>query len=454
MSSSDRANPYVITSATVEDPPKHWWGCLRFLGPGFILSASIVGSGELIATTQLGARAGFVTLWVVLVSCLVKVTVQLEFGKHAIYSGETTFTAFNRLPGPRIGRANWSIWAWLSLMVLKFFQVGGIVGGVAIILHMVVPAVPLAGWTGLVALSVSLLVFRGYYGPIEKLSIVMIGLFTVLTLASVVMLQGTAYAVSGADLLSGLEFQLPAAAVGVAIGAFGITGVGGDEVMMYNYWLLEKGYAAKAGPRDESEAWVNRARGWIRVMYIDALLAMVAYTVVTAAFYLLGAAVLHGQGLVPEKSEIVEVLSAMYTETLGAGARDVFLIGAFVVLYSTLLSALAGWTRLFGDAFAQLSRADFTMPKTRRTLVAILSWVIPVLWGLLFLRFESPGYMIMIGGIATSVILLIVLFAALYYRFRLLPAALKPGWLYDVALWISALSIVAVCLYGVVKAVG
>ena len=138
-------NPYAQDGSLVEDPPSEFRHKLRFLGPGFILSASIVGSGELISTTLLGAEAGFVTLWVVLVSCLVKVTVQLEFGKHAIYSGETTFTAFNRLPGPKLGRANWSIWTWLLLMTLKFLQVGGIIGGVAIILLMGLrPAVAIA----------------------------------------------------------------------------------------------------------------------------------------------------------------------------------------------------------------------------------------------------------------------------------------------------------------------
>jgi hypothetical protein len=109
---------------------------------------------------------------------------------------------------------------------------------------------------------------------------------------------------------------------------------------------------------------------------------------------------------------------------------------------------------LFGDAFAQLSRADFTAPKTRRNLVAALSWVIPILWALLFLKFKSPGFMVMVGGIATSAILLIVLFAALHYRFRLLPRELKPGRFYDTALWVSAFSIVGVCVYGVAMAVG
>ena len=56
-----------------KEPPKGLFGSLRYLGPGLILSASIVGSGELIATTALGAKAGFAVLWVLILGCLIKV---------------------------------------------------------------------------------------------------------------------------------------------------------------------------------------------------------------------------------------------------------------------------------------------------------------------------------------------------------------------------------------------
>jgi manganese transport protein len=46
------------------------------LGPGFVLTASIVGSAELIATTALGAKAGYVALWVILLTCAVNVALQ------------------------------------------------------------------------------------------------------------------------------------------------------------------------------------------------------------------------------------------------------------------------------------------------------------------------------------------------------------------------------------------
>ena len=91
-------NPYQLSADSVLEPPTTLAGSLRHLAPGLILSASIVGSGELIATTVVGAKAGFVTLWVILVSCLVKVAIQLEFGRHTIATGETTMQALNRLP--------------------------------------------------------------------------------------------------------------------------------------------------------------------------------------------------------------------------------------------------------------------------------------------------------------------------------------------------------------------
>ena len=41
---------------------------IRQIGPGLILAASIVGTGELINTTSLGAKAGFSLLWLILLS--------------------------------------------------------------------------------------------------------------------------------------------------------------------------------------------------------------------------------------------------------------------------------------------------------------------------------------------------------------------------------------------------
>ena len=441
-------DPYVVSSETILAPPVSLAKRMRFLGPGFILSASIVGSGELIATTRLGAEAGWVTLWVILVSCLVKVAVQLEFGKQAIYSGQTTMQALNALPGPRFGRANWSIWTWLLLMLVKLLQVGGIVGGCALILQIVLPQVPLWIWCYVLSVVVSLIIFRGAYAPVERVSVALIALFTLLTLVSVVAVQFTPFRISGGELLTGLGFRLPPEAVIIAIGAFGITGVGGDEIMAYNYWLLEKGYARYTGPRTDSEAWAARARGWIRIMTLDAVISMALYTVMTAAFYVLGAAILHSQGLLPEGMELIAILSQLYTQSLGPWAGTLFLVGGFVVLFSTLFGALALWTRLFSDAFGQIGWLNYRNPRERHRAIALVAWIVPILWATLFLVVKLPTMMVVIGGVAGTGILFIVAAATVHFRYRQLPAILTPPKYYDALLLLSILAIVLVAAYG------
>ncbi|MBI2946657.1 MAG: Nramp family divalent metal transporter, partial [Verrucomicrobia bacterium] len=139
---------------------------IRHFGPGLILTASVVGSGELIATTSLGAKAGFVALWLILVSCVIKVAVQLIIGRYAIFSGETTLQFMNELPGPRV-RASWFIWCHFLMLMMINFQQGAMLGGVGQVLNIVVPQLSVAVWALIAALVTILLLRSGKYRLIE-----------------------------------------------------------------------------------------------------------------------------------------------------------------------------------------------------------------------------------------------------------------------------------------------
>ena len=428
----------------IREPPKTIWGALGNIGPSLILTANIVGSGELIMTTALGASAGFVALWVILVSCAVKVVVQLEFGKHAISSGETTLLAFNQLPGPRWRGVSWSLMVWFGVKMVQLIQYGGIVGAVALALNIAFPVLPTAAWAWVCGLTAAFLVWWGRYRFIERTAIVLTACFSMLTLVCALLLQWTPYRVTWSMLAEGLAFELPAAAVGVAVAAFGLTGVSADEIISYPYWCLEKGYATFAGARDGSAEWASRARGWIRVMYVDAIASMCIYTTVTAAFYVLGAAVLHARGEVPQGPEVIAVLSRVYTETLGPAAMGVFLTGAFVALFSTVFVACASSTRMFTDAFAQLGLLDYKDDVARGRWFQVLAWLLPTIWTVLFLYLRAPVFMVTAGGIAIATLLLPVVLAAWHFRYRRLAPELRPSRLYDVLLWLSIAAIISV----------
>ena len=445
-----KKDPYLISEDTVKEPPATIAGKLKFLGPGFILSASIVGSGELIATTVLGAKAGFAALWIIIVSCLVKVAVQLEFGKHTILTGETVMQAFNKLPGPRLGKGRWPVWIIFIFISLKVIQVGGMLGGAALVLSKLFPGLSIIFWALIVAVAVAALIYRGNYSVIEKGSLIMIGLFTILTMTSLYFVQYTAFDFSLHDVLEGFQFNLSRDVVGVAIGAFGITGVASDEIIAYNYWCLEKGYAAYTGPRDNSDAWKLRARGWINTMQLDAIAAMVVYTTVTVTFYLLGSAILYKQGDLPQGNQVIDTLALIYTQSLGAGVKNIYLIGAFFVLFSSVYATLAFWTRLFPDIFGQLGWINFFDLQQRKKLIAMLAWSFPFVWALVYLFIELPVLMVLSGGVIGSFLLLIVVFGAYHFKYTR-TQFIPSGNFYNLAFWVSVVSIFGVGVYGVIQ---
>ncbi len=186
-------------------------------------------------------------------------------------------------------------------------------------------------------------------------------------------------------------------------------------------------------------------------MYWDAFLSMLVYTIVTAAFYILGAAVLHQQDKIPQGYAMVETLSEMYTQTLGLGVKNIFLVCAVIVLFSTLFSALASWTRIFADAFSTLGMFDFHDIVQRRRAIAIMAWIFPAIWAILFLFLQLPVLMVIIGGFFTSILLLIVVFAAVNFRYIRLKESLKPSVWYDVAFWASISAILLAAVYSIAR---
>jgi Mn2+/Fe2+ NRAMP family transporter len=441
---------YLVASGKIKEPPAGFRKKLKFLGPGFILSASIVGSGELIATTILGAKAGFITFWVILVSCLIKVTVQLEFGKQAILTGDSAMSLFNKLPGKRLGKTNWAVWSVFILTLFKIVQLGGMVGGSAVVLYMLFGYLPVYAWVLVIVLATSLLIYRGYYPAVEKISLIMIVAFTITTITALIFLLDTPFRFSWKDISEGLKFRLPAEYVAVAFGAFGITGVASDEIIAYNYWCIEKGYAAYTGPRNDSTEWKNRAKGWISVMYLDAILAMIIYSSVTAAFYLLGAAILHNRTVIPQGNEVIETIAQIYTQTLGSGAKTVYLVGAFFVLYSSVFASLAAWTRLFSDISGRMGWIDFSDSRQRKKAIGLFAWIFPSLWAIMYFSINLPVLMILSGGIVGSFLLFIVVYAAIQFRKNRMHY-LPSGMFYNTAFILSVLSIIGVGVYGLVQ---
>ena len=519
MSDSGERSDVVVH---VETPPQSVAATLRRLGPGLIVAASIVGSGELIATTKAGAQAGFWLLWLILVGCVIKVFVQIEFGRNAIHSGQTTMEALSEVPGPRWkGHGNWIVWYWFLMFVGSLSQLGGIVGSVGQALAISAPLTehgrrfnrfanasvgwksaeaaleasqnldvtperqerlatrarqwkaelermsqswreqigderfrelgdrpppPIDDkiWAAIIAVATSWMLFRGRYRFIQWFSTLLVGSFTAITLINLGLLQiDPIWHVRWDDIVTGMQFRVPpgqqgSAAVMTALATFGIIGVGASELIVYPYWCLEKGYARFTGPFEDKASWYERAHGWLRVMQWDAWGSMVIYTLATVAFYLLGAAILGRSGLDPQSHELIRTLSTMYEPVFGDWATILFLFGSFAVLYSTFFVANASHARVLSDTLGVLGLAQATeAAKARR--IRVLSALFPIVCLVIYVAVPRPAQLVLLGGLLQAIMLPMLAAAALFFRYVRTPIPLRPGGLWDLFLWLSAL---------------
>jgi Mn2+/Fe2+ NRAMP family transporter len=498
-------------ASSVSEPPQTLWQSLAHLGPGIVLASSIVGSGELIATTIVGAEAGFVLLWLIILGCAIKVAAQIEIGRTTLTWGRTPLDAFNRVPGPRFAGMGWIYWGWVFMTALIVVQQGGILAGVAQSLSGGLPvtatgrewnrlhdeaadmrvaeaAVRRRGdateadaiharleaitgamhalpsppdetiWAVVVGVVTAVLLGVGRYRLIERVSILLVGTFTLVTLLSLVMLQfDPAWAISSGEIISGLIPSLPPSVGGrsplvTALATIGIIGVGASELMIYPYWCLEKGYGQAVGARDDSPAWAARARGWLKVMQLDAWGSMIVYTTVTICFYLLGAATLGRLGLRPSGGEMVRTLGAMYAPVFGDWARGVFLVGAFAVLYSTLFVAAAGNARMVVDGLILAGRLPAD-EASRALWSKRLSVVWPLAALILALIIREPVGMVLASGIAQAIMLAALGVAVLFFRHRDFDARLTPSRGWDVLLWLSSAGFVLIGVWTLLQKV-
>ena len=330
------------------------------LGPGIVLTGGVIGSGELIVTPLWAARFGFVLLWAVIISCLIKYFLQVEVGRHCIVHQRTIFESLNSLPGPKIRDTSWIV--LLFMLAWTPAQIGavGMVGMLAGLLYGLAPlkagwSVPL--WGLVVVLIIQAVLWKGLYGHFEKAMVTLVVGFSVSVLLALAMLQGTDYALTPGEVFSGLTFSLgddsPRLAAYAVITLLGVLGVAATELFIYSYWILEKGYARNVGP-PTMDGWSERARGWIRMVQVDAGLATLLTTTVTVAYFLLGCAILFRQGQMPEGIGVVEQMSLIFTDTYGNWSRGIFLVGAFCTLLSTVMAGTAANGRAFTDLLCSL----------------------------------------------------------------------------------------------------
>ena len=439
---SDERDPYTVREGESHPPPTNFWGRLSYLGPSLIVTGAVIGSGELVLTTSLGAAAGWSLFWWLILSCWCKSLVQAELARYTIVSGDTYLRAMNRLPG-RILSVSWPIWLGLIAYLPGTMGLGGIFGGAGEALSFLLShlSFELSGiWcTGVIAIAVAGILSTGSYKWLETLMLPLVVIFTITTLVCSIAMQFTEYQVTAAELVTGLKPDLSYFLMfsALALSAYGYTGTTSGDRSAYTYWAIEKGYPSYLGSSTDDPHWENHARGWMKVLHTDVWLGLIIVSCATIPFYILGAGVLNKMGLTPEGNDaVIATLSNIFTQTLGEWAVWIFSIGAFAILFSTVLSGVASGGRFIPDYLIEMNFMDRSNLNLRKKIIRWYLGALPLIAFFIYLLQPDFIILIMIGGLTSAIFLPIQSGATLWLQARNMDSRIKPRKLTHWGLWI------------------
>ena len=425
----------------MQEAPKTFLERLKFIGPSVVVTGSVVGSGSIVMTPLLGAAAGFMLLWWLLLSMWSKPIIQAEIARYIVVSKKTFLEAFADMPGFKTtiqGKTtSWLVWFMFIGVIPSIAGMGGLAGAVAEAGNTMFPFLTVEIWVVISCLVTWMLLYFGSYKSLEKTLLVMVLFFSFMTMIIAIAMQSTDYQVSFAQVSSGLSFSFPSGYLPLALAVFGFTGISYGEIMAYTYWCLEKGYAENSGNN------VEETKHWIKTMQTDVWVTVFFITLGTLPFFFLGAGVLYNvpelqQALATSSFWDIDVISSlqnMFSLVLGGWAKWLFIVLAFFVLFSTLLSGTAAFTRTISDYLISMGLVK-EQANTRKKLIKLIAFLIPFLSGLFYFVLPNPFTLLLIAGIWAAMGLPIVNIGALYLVNKLEPE-LQPKITTKFILWAS-----------------
>ena len=122
-------------------------------------------------------------------------------------------------------------------------------------------------------------------------------------------------------------------------------------------------------------------------------------------------------------------------------AESIFLFGAIAVLYSTFFVATAGNARMFSDVLGTLGVIKSGETNYRKS-VKLWSGILPAICGITYCLGVEPVFAVLLSGLMQSIMLPMLGFAAIYFRYKHSDRRIAPSATWDFFVVLSALGLV------------
>jgi Mn2+/Fe2+ NRAMP family transporter len=314
---------------------------LKLAGPGLVVAATGIGSGDVVAATVGGARYGVVLLWAIAVGAFFKYVLNEGIARWQLATGKTALEGWaEHLPA-------WVKWYFgIYLVLWTVFVSAALTNATGLgIANLTGGRIP-QSWGGVLhSLFGFAFVLLGGYGGFEKMMKTLVGVmgFSIL-ICAVLTFHDPAGVVTGTFVPT-----IPSGAGLYVLSIIG--GIGGSVTMLsYNYWMREE---KLSGPER-----LGYVRGDITIAYLfTALFGMAIMMTANQAFFVPGVAITNAQA-VPKMAE-------MLGSILGAFGRIAYSVGFWAAVFASLLGVWQSVPYLYADFYSIWTK----MPAAERARV-------------------------------------------------------------------------------------
>lgn len=319
----------------------HKLSFLKLAGPGLIVAATGIGSGDVVSATVGGARYGVVLLWAIAVGAFFKFVLSEGIARWQLATGLTALEGWaTHLP------------AWVKYYFAAYLLLWTIAVSAALtnatglgIANLTGGAIP-QSWGAIAHSLIGFLFVRiGGYAWFERLMKVLVGImgFSILVCALLIVRDW-------GHVLQGLAIpRIPEASGTYVLSIIG--GIGGSiTILSYNYWMREE----KISGADN----LGYVRGDVAVAYLfTAVFGMSIMVIANQAFYLAGVTITDAQA-VPKMAEVLGTL-------LGPFGVYAYALGFWAAVFASLLGVWQSVPYLYADFYGVMKR----MPVEQRRLM-------------------------------------------------------------------------------------
>lgn len=454
MTSSKTFRNWELDS--LPEPPRTGPSLAALIGPGLLMAGANIGGGEWLFGPLVTAQYGGQVMWIATLAILLQCAYNLSVMRYTLYTGETIFVGFFRLPpGPKF-------WTCFYLM----FEFGGVwpylSSNAAVPLAAVIlgrlpeasdgPFVKTLGYGIFLAAFLPLIFGGKVYNTIEKIMTAKLTLILgYLTFVTVFFVSAPVWW----EILTGfVRFgSFPAGDFNWAtLAAFAaVAGAGGLTNSAFSNYARDKGWGmgsktgaipsaiggrtirlSHGGKRfDESKA-ENRAtwRRWLDVIQRDQFALWVPGCLLGMAL----PAMFSYQFIRDVKVVEGNAVAALSAQAIAAQHGQIFwyltLFCGFLIMAPTQVSQLdqiaRRWTDVLWIGSERLQKSpDGSVKTVYYTILGIY-----MIWGLVALRITpNPLVLAIATGVMWNFALGFSSLHTLWVMLRLLPPALRPGWL-------------------------